>query len=321
MDKVLARKHGTTAEKALLLLALLDAAKVPAHLVWAGDRADGMIDTQVATPSWFSRVLVAVETETGRLFLDPTDTTASVGHILPGFEGMPALLYDYKKPAVITLAETPFAENRRTARVDLAVGEKGDVTGHGLLTLTGQHGWEMIGWKESPEQAVVAWKNWLGERLKSFLVSDVKVREFVDDGKVEVEWRLEPADPGADEREILLNPAAPLGPANLASSFPASGRQTPVVFEYPDRDEVEWHVSWPPGWGIEATPPPRARESGVGAIVTSYSTDPAARTMVASRRVDIARRITTTTADYDTLRQLLLEMQRNDAQTVVIRRR
>jgi len=321
VDKVLARKHGTSAEKALLLLALLEAAKVPAHLVWAGDRADGMIDTQVPTPAWFSRTLVAVETGAERLFLDPAEATAPVGHIGPGFEGMPALLYDYKKPEVITLPERPFTENLRAARVDLTVGEKGDVTGHGTLTLTGQHGWEMVGWKGSPEQAVVGWKNWLGEQLKSFLVSDVKVRESVDDGRVEVEWHLEPADRGADENEIILNPAAPLGPANLASSFPAAGRQTPVVFDYPDRDEVEWHVSWPPGWEIEATPQPRTRESAAGAIVTSFATDPAARTMVARRRLDIAHRITTSVADYDRLRQLLLEVQRNDAQTVVLRRR
>ena len=321
VDKVLARKHGTSAEKALLLVALLDAIKVPAHLVWAGDRADGMIDTQVPTPAWFSRTLVAVETGAERLFLDPTEATAPVGHIVPGFEGMPALLHDYKKPEVITLPETPFTENRRAARVDLAVGEKGEVTGHGTLTLTGQHGWEMVGWKGSPEQAAVGWKNWLGEQLKSFLVSDVKVREFVDDGKVEVEWRLEPADPGADENEILVNPAAPLGPVNLASSFPAVGRRTPVVFDYPDRDEVEWHLSWPPGWEIEATPQPRTHESAAGAIVTSFATDPAARTMVARRRLDIARRMTTSVADYDTLRKLLLEVQRNDAQTVVLRRR
>ncbi len=220
VDKVLARKHGTSAEKALLLLALLDAAKVPAHLVWAGDRADGMIDTQVATPAWFSRTLVAVETGAERLFLDPTDATASFGHILPGFEGTPAVLYDYKKPAVITLPETPFTENRRTARVDLAVGEKGDVTGHGTLTLTGHHGWEMVGWKGSPEQAVVGWKNWLGEQLKSFLVSDVKVREFVDDSKVEIEWRLEPADPGADEKRDPPEPRCTARPGQHRLIFP-----------------------------------------------------------------------------------------------------
>jgi transglutaminase-like putative cysteine protease len=320
VDNVLARKHGTSAEKALLLLALLDAVKVPAHLVWAGDRADGLIDLQVPTPAWFSRTLVAVETGTDRLFLDPTDSTASVGHIAPGLEGMPALLYDYRDPAVITLPERPFAENRRLAQVDLAVGEKGEVTGHGSLTLTGHHGWEMIGWKGSTEQAAIAWKNWLQEQLKSFVVSDVSVKEAVEDSKVEVEWRLAPAEVGAEEDEILLNPAAPLGPVNLASSFPAAGRQTPVVFDYPDRDEVEWHLSWSAGWGIEATPQVQTRESTAGAFVTSFATDSAARTLVTHRRFDISRRITESVADYDRLRQLLLEAQRNDAQTVVLRR-
>jgi hypothetical protein len=233
---------------------------------------------------------------------------------------MPALLYDYKEPAVVTLPEAPFAENRRLARVDLSVDENGKITGHGTLTLTGHHGWEMIGWKGSREQAAVAWQGWLQEQMKSVLVSDVSVKESIEDSKVEVEWHLAPAEAGTEESEILLNPAAPLGPVNLASSFPAAGRRTPVVFDYPDRDEVEWHVSWPAGWGIEATPQAQTRESAAGAFVTSFATDPAARTLVTHRRFDIARGEMESVADYDRLRQLLLEAQRNDAQTVVLRR-
>ena len=321
VDKVLARKHGTSSEKALLLLALLDAAKVPAHLVWAANRADGMIDTQVPTPAWFSRTLVAAEVGGQRLFLDPTDSTAAAGHIGPGFEGMEALLYDYKKPAVITLPQTPFAENRRAARVDLAVGADGEVTGHGTLTLTGQHGWEMVGWQDSPEQAAAAWKTWLGDQLKSFLVSDVKVAESLEDGRVEVEWRLSSADRGADDGEVLLNPGAPLASSAIVAALPAVGRQTPVVFQYADRDETEWHVSWSPGWEVEASPQPRVQESAAGAFAASVSVDPAARTLVAHQRLDIVRRMTTSLADYDTLRELLLEAQRADAQAIVIRRR
>lgn len=321
VDKILARKHGTCSEKALLLLALLDAAKIPAHLVWAADRSDGMIDAQVPTPAWFSRTLVAAEVGPQRLFLDPTDPTASAGHIGPGFEGMQALLYDYKKPAVITLPETPFTENRRGARVDLTVGENGEVTGHGTLTLTGQHGWEMVGWQDSPEQAVAAWKTWLGERLKNFLVSDVKVSESVEDGKVVVEWRLNSADRGANDGEVLLNAGAPLSSSAIASAFPSVGRQTAVVFLYADRDETEWHVSWAPGWEVEASPKPRSQESAAGAFVTSLSADPVARTLVAQQRLDIVRRMTSSLADYDTLRQLLLEAQRADAQPIVLRRR
>jgi hypothetical protein len=240
--------------------------------VWAADRADGLIDLQVPTPAWFSRTLVAVETGTDRLFLDPGDSTASAGHIPPGLEGMPALLYDYKDPVVITLPEAPFAENRRLARVELAVDEKGEIAGHGTLALTGHHGWEMIGWKGSTEQAAVAWKEWLQEQLKSFVVSDVSVKESVEESRVEVEWRLTPAEAGAEEDEILLVPAAPLGSINLASSFPAVGRQTPVVFDYPDRDEVEWHVSWSAGWGIEATPQAQTRESTTALVTSSRPT-------------------------------------------------
>jgi len=321
VDQVLGRRHGTSAEKALLLLALLDAAKVPAHLVWACDRGEGTIDPNVPTPAWFSRVLVAAETGNGRVLLDPTDATAAAGHIPPGFEGMHALLYDTKKPEVITLPEAPFAENRRAARVDLAVAENGSVEGHGTLTLTGHRGWEKVGWKTSHELAVAAWNGWLAERMKSFTVSDVKVTESVEESRVEVEWRLDSTEQGGGETEALVNPAAPLGPIALASMFPASGRQTPVLFDYGDRDDVELHLSWPPGWELEAPPSARSSQNGAGAFATASKLDAAARSLVATRRLDVAHKIFGNVADYDALRQLLLEAQRNDAQTIVVRRR
>ena len=177
----------------------------------------------------------------------------------------------------------------------------------------------MIGWKDTHEQAVAGWREWLAERLKGWAVSDVAVKESIDDARVEVEWRQALTE--ADENELLLSPSAPLGPVMIAASLPPTDRRTPVVLEFADRNEVEWHVSWPEGWEIEATPPPRAHHSAFGSATVSVVADPAARSLVATRRVDVARRLAAITGGYLTLRSLLLEAQANDTQTIVIRRR
>ena len=319
VDRVFADKHGSSVEKALLLMAMLDEAKIEAHLVWAADRSDGAIDMGVPTPAWFSRGFVAIEWGTQRIVVDPADPTAAFGHIPPGFEDMPAVLYDFGKPEVVILPAVPFVENRRAARVELVIGENGEATGHGTLSLTGHHGWRMIGWKDTHEQAVAAWREWLAERLKGWAVSDVAVKESIDDARVEVEWRQVLTE--IDENELLLSPSAPLGPVTIAASLPPTGRRTPVVLEFADRNEVEWHVSWPEGWEIEATPPPRAHHSAFGSATVSVVADPAARSLVATRRVDVARRLAAITGGYLTLRSLLLEAQAYDTQTIVIRRR
>jgi hypothetical protein len=319
VDSVLADKHGSSVEKALLLVAMLDEAKIDARVVWAADRSDGAIDMGVPTPAWFSRAFVAIETGTQRIVVDPSDPTAAFGHIPPGFEEMQAVLVDFRKPEVVTLPAASFVENRRTARVDLTVGPNGEATGHGTLTLTGHHGWRMIGWKETHEQAVAGWQEWLAERLKGWAVTDVGVKESIDDARVDVEWQQAVTE--AEETELLLSPSAPLGPLTIGASLPPTNRRTPVVLEFADRGEVEWHVSWPEGWEIEATPPPRAHHSAFGSATVSVEADPTARTLVATRRVDVARRLAANAADYLTLRSLLLDAQTNDNQTIVLRRR
>jgi len=321
VDKVLAAKHATAAEKALLLMALLDAVKVPAHLVWAGDRGDGAIDPKVPTPAWFSRVLVAADVGPDRIFLDPADALAAPGHIPPGLEGMPALLYDYEHPAIITLPEASWGDNRRSALIELEVGEDGSVKGHGTLTLTGHHAWEMMGAEDRRDETIDAWRDWLVDRLRAWSVLDVKVAQSIDEARVTVEWQLAPPDGSAGESEVLLETATPLGPVSLAASFPATGRRTPVLFDFADRDEVEWHVSWSAGWELEAVPAPQTYACAVGAHGATYEGDPMARRLVARRHLDVTRRMTTSTADYVALRELFLRAQRSDAQVLVLRHR
>ncbi|MGV8039725.1 MAG: DUF3857 and transglutaminase domain-containing protein [Thermoanaerobaculaceae bacterium] len=319
VDSVASDTRGSSVEKALVLQAMLRKAEIPARLVWAADRADGAIDPSVPTPAWFTRVLVAIEAGDQRIFLDPTDPTAAFGHIPPGFEEMPAVLVDFSKPEVVTLPSAPFVENRRVARVDIAVGENGQATGRGTLSLTGHHGWRIIGWKDTREQAVAAWQEWLVGRLKGWTVTDVAVKESVDDARVEVEWRLSSTE--ADESELLLSPSAPLGPVTIGASLSPTSRRTPVLLEFGDRNEVEWHVSWPESWLLEGTPPPRAHHGAFGSATLNVTADPAARTLLTTRRLDVARRLAANAGDYTALRGLFTAAQSHDNETVVLRRR
>jgi transglutaminase-like putative cysteine protease len=89
---VLAAKRGEAPEKALLLQSMLRAAGVPARLVWAADRANGPVDVQLANPGWFDTVLVAVDLDGRRLYLDPSAPSLEPGQLRPGYEGTTAVV-------------------------------------------------------------------------------------------------------------------------------------------------------------------------------------------------------------------------------------
>ncbi|NJL27472.1 MAG: DUF3857 domain-containing protein, partial [Thermoanaerobaculia bacterium] len=107
VDDILEAKKGSASSKALLLYALLDAAKLEPELVWAADREDGRPDVETPNFAWFDRVLVRVELGREAVFLDPSDRRLGFGQLDPGYDGGKALLYSPKKPKVVTLPAIP----------------------------------------------------------------------------------------------------------------------------------------------------------------------------------------------------------------------
>ena len=320
VDGVLARAGGDPADKALLLVRMLRVVDVPARLVWAGGRSRGLVDMQVANPAWFQRVLVAVELDGGRVYLDPADRALGFGRLRPDFEGTQAVLPDPKKPEVVTLPATPASENRRRAVLDLAVGADGVLAGTGTLHLSGHHAWEKIDWRESREKELEAWREWLQESFEEFRISDVTVEESVEERTVRLSWAMAQRAEEALGDEASLVPSAPLGP--LRQPFgPVAARRSPVLLPFADRDEVELVLRWPEGWRVEAQPRPARRDAGAGALEVAVELDPAGRALTYRRQVELRERQLGTREQIEAVRGLFAEVEKSDAQRLVLARR
>jgi transglutaminase-like putative cysteine protease len=321
LGKVLSKKEGSRAERALLLQAMLKAVKIDSRLVWAGDRNDGTIDPQLPNPNWFDTVLVMVELDGQRFFLDPTDSSLGFGQLRSGYEGTMALIYDKNKPEEIVLPETPFDQNVRRAEVDLTLDEKGRLAGTGTLRLTGHPAWEKTEWQEDEAKTLQAWKDWLAERYRDFQISDVKVTESPDERKVLLTWALAQREEEVLGDEVSVVPSAPLGPASQPFVQPASSRRSGVVFDYLDRQEVELRLRWPEGWKVESLPKAAAVQSPVGALDASVEVKEAERSLVYRRRMDLTKRTISNTRDYEAVRSLFGDVEKSDAQALVLVRR
>ena len=312
---------GDYAEKALLLQALLDAVKIDARLVWAGDRFRGQIDPALPNPLWFDRVLVMVPLDGQRVFLDPADRSLAFGQLQYGYEGVPALVYDAKKPEGITLPETPFDQNGRRAMIDLALDTDGRLTGTGELVYTGHLAWEKIDWQDDEQKTLDAWKEWLGDRSKGFEVSDIKFQELPDERKVRLTWTLKQREEDVLGDEVTLAPSLPLGP--LAQPFvqDVGQRRSPVLFPYGKWEEVELHLRWPEGWKLEATPDLTRQERPVGALVVELDAKDAERTLVYRRHFEMRPRTLSSKQDYEAVRALYAAAEKSDAQMLALVRR
>ena len=318
-DDVLAARRGTAAEKALLLQTLLAAAGIESRAVWASDRKDGLVNMQFATPWWFDRVLVAVDLDGRRVFLDPADRSLGFGRLDPGVEGMPAVLYDPKNPEVIAIPLTPFEQNGRLAKLDLEVAADGRTSGKGTLRLTGHHAGERIRWQEDAEKAAKAWKEWLVKAFRGYEISAVHVDEQVEEERVDVSWAMAERAEEVLGDESSLAPSRPLGPVQQRFVQPAAERRAGVLFAYADRDEVELTLRWPAGWTVE--PPAETRyQNAAGALLTEVRVDAAGRSLTYHRRFDLVQRELPKAA-YPAAQALYAVVERNDAKKLSLVRK
>jgi hypothetical protein len=321
LGKRLAERKADRAEKALLLQAMLAAVKIDSRLVWAADRDQGAIDLAVPNPAWFDTMLVLVELDGQKIYLDPTDRALGFGRLHAGHEGTPALIYDPKKPEQIVLPSTPHDQNLRRAELDLALDEKGRIAGTGTLRLTGHPAWEKIDWQDDAAKAAQAWKEWLEKRFRDYQISDVKAVESADEEKVTVTWALAQRADEALGDEATIAPSAPLGPRTQPFVQPAASRRTAVYFDYPNREEVELRLRWPEGWKLETMPQAKNLASSIGGLSTAVEVKPGERELLYTRRMDITHRSLDTAQQYEAIRSLFGEAAKNDAQTLTLARR
>lgn len=320
LAQVLEQKRGDYAEKALLLRAMLEEAKLPARLVWVADRDGGAIDLALPNPAWFDGLLVAVELEGQRVFLDPNDRRLAFGNLAPGLEGTTAILWDPKKPEALTLPESPLERNLQSAALDLTVDTTGRASGTGVLKLTGAPAWQRSRWRDDAAQTSEAWKSELARRLPGFSVRDPQVEESPDQQAVTVHWTMASKDEEVLGNELTIDPVRPVGPAE--QPFPrGSARNSAILLDFASRGEVELRLHWPQGWQPEALPTLRRFQNAAGTVEVSQAIDADGLGLVYRRRFDIAHRSALNREQLGLMQALFEQAVAGDAQSIVLVRR
>jgi hypothetical protein len=150
-------------------------------------------------------------------------------------------------------------------------------------------------------------------------VEGIQFEELPDEQTVRLNWSMAQREEEVLGDEASLAPSQPLGPAR--QPFVQEKRRSPVLFVYPDRDEVELRLRWPEGWQVETRPKPAASQNRVGALAVSVEMDEAGRSLVYRRRLDLTQRQLGTLQLYEEARSLFGQTEKSDAEALVLVRR
>jgi hypothetical protein len=121
--------------------------------------------------------------------------------------------------------------------------------------------------------------------------------------------------------ETSLVPSRPLGPTRQPFVQDASKRRSPVLFLFPDRDEVELRLRWPEGWKLESLPKLATTRNRAGALTVGLDVNDAERSLVYRRQLDVTQRQLPSMQMYEEARALFGAAEKSDAQALVLARR
>jgi transglutaminase-like putative cysteine protease len=317
-DAVLKEGRGDAEAQAILLKAMLEGVKIPADLIWTGFRRHGRIDLNVANPGWFRHSLVRIQIDGQAIFLDPYTPDLGFGKLSSQVEGMPAVVFDPKSPETLVLPSSPYADNQRRARLELAVDEAGRLGGAGSLELTGHHAWRYLEWKDTAEETAEAWEGWLEEELGPFAIEGVEVTESVPQQSLTVQWTMAQREEAVLGDEVSFKPSRPLGP--VTQPF-ARNRRTPVLFGFADLEESEVIVRWPDDWEAEVLPAAADFHVPSGTLKTVVQPLEEGRGVRYQRTLEVTEKEILGGSKFETLYQLYTAAEKSDAQELVLVRR
>ena len=315
LNKIIEERKGDYADKGLLLAFMLRVVDIPASLVWAENRHAATGDLSVANPFWFDRILVRLTIDGEVLMLDPSAPKLPFGRLLADYEGTKGLVCSSIPPQIVVLPEMAWRENRELAELSLEIDDQGRLSGTGKLLLTGQAAQNHFA---DEEESVESWREWLKERMEDYEISDVVVAGEVDEGRLEVRWRMEEHLEGVLGDEVSLSLSRPLGPVGPRFTIPEDERRSTVVLDFGKLNEVEISLSWPQGWEVDLSPGGVELESQVGAYRLAVDVDEARRSLHVSRRMEIHASRFKRRDDYAHLQKLWSQAAKGDAQALVL---
>lgn len=321
LETVLKEATGDYLDKALLLEAMLKAQGLDARLTWAADRRYGAIDASVPTPSWFQRAVVTLVLDGKRVFLDPSDRALGFGHLPAELQGSAGLIVAGDKPEGISFPMLAPSANQRLAGLALDFDASGRATGSGDLLLTGEEARQEMELDVVPAKRTQRWQEWIETALPDFRITDVRMADSPEARQVRVLWTMKHKDEAVLGDQASLQPARPLGPLKQPFTLPAASRRSSVYFDFPYRQEVTLRLRWPAAWRIGSAPPALQKETAAGLVSATLEMDPAGRSLVYRRGVEVRKPELIGAHEYEAVRQLFEHAERQDAQALVLVRR
>ena len=326
---VLALKYGDCKDKATLLVAMLRAAGIPAHVALLNAGTDLDVDAELPSVSRFNHVIVRVggESEGDAFWVDPTDEYSPAGVLPIADQDRLALVADASTTA---LARTPAADSsanliRETRTFTLA--DEGKAAVSEVTESTGAA--DAYNRRYAATTDKKSYREGMESYAKETYVADsLKSVDHTDPRDLSKPFRLTLEIEGAARGQTGdIDSAVAIFPSALTGSLPWALRTVPdekeeekkpskprehdFVVPMPHVRELHYRIVPPPGFVARTLPPNENKQLGVASLTTTYETA-ADGAVNATLRFDSGKR-RLTPAEMETTRKAVSALAESNA--------
>lgn len=275
--KVYANKYGDPMDKAILLCTFLKEAGIEAFPVFVNTK-DVTVVKDVASPSMFNHIIVAIQGAMGYFLMDPQATDTRFGYLpeeAQGVEGFILFKEDFEVKRTLTM---PKEANLSYSRLKLSLSEDGDLEGEIYTELSGcydRRARRCLKNKTNQEKEM-----WI-QGIMSLIATNVKLISCsisnLNDLTMPVDMHAYFEAKGfasVNNGTIqLLLPSNPFGFATPSNYVSLSERKYPLIMPPPRVIQYQVELELPEGFAVDYLPQNLSSENEFAKVYLCCSTD------------------------------------------------
>ncbi len=254
---MLEHKGGTHDDLSRLLAAMVNAAGLPAYMIWVPDRSQQLFDDTFLSTRQFDAEVAIVALDGKEVFLDPGSKFCPFGMIDWRYSGSRGLRQTIQGPEIGETPSSNYNQSIVTRGANLQLAIDGSAEGNVTLTFMGLQA--MGRRQEGGKTDIEGRKRLLEDELRKLLPGNSEISltgqpdwensetPLVAKFKVKV-----PLAASADKRWTVTQH---LFQVSETAKFSAAQRLQPIYFDYPWHEVDETHITLPAGMETESLAP------------------------------------------------------------------
>jgi len=320
-ERIFDRRNGTSAEVSGVLYAMLEAVDIKATPVLVPDREKVSELPNVPMLDWFDHLMLKVDLDNEKIWLDPSYETNKIGHIAEKYQGVDGLLIQKSDGKLIKTPSTSYMENLRTCIVDMKLSEDGRINCTVVESYSAPRSARLKNYLK--RKNVVERKDDLAKEISKYcpgvLLDSSRFADLYDfDSKFKIFYKFHSPYYVNQANEMLyINPNI-LHRDETAKEFSQPTRIFPIMFDQIKMDIDSVNIIIPLAYEITSLPEPLNLENDFGEFSTKYQVEDSL--IIYKRKLAIKKLLIPSTS-YREVKSFFNQIFEEDQKIISIRKR